>query len=137
MALRRIVVRIERVVLDAAVAEGRTPAELAELLKDALRDQLEDAWRDGPEEAWRHRPENARRDRPKSHQMQQRSPAHQLRERPSAHQWAPTSVDRLSASCEGPGLDAVALAASDAVGRAAALPARTRRESPGVSDGGL
>jgi hypothetical protein len=46
-------------------------------------------------------------------------------------------VDRLTASCEGLGLDAVAVAASDAVGRAAALPADTRRQSPVVSGGDL
>ncbi|MFF3328196.1 hypothetical protein ACFYWX_01325 [Streptomyces sp. NPDC002888] len=43
MAMRRtvrIALRIDRVVLDAGVAAGRSPAEITELLAAALRDRL-------------------------------------------------------------------------------------------------
>ncbi|WP_329280391.1 hypothetical protein [Streptomyces sp. NBC_01451] len=40
MTVRRIAVRIDRVVLDAGVAEGRSVAEIAEVLGSALREGL-------------------------------------------------------------------------------------------------
>ncbi|MFI6875338.1 hypothetical protein ACIBL6_18055 [Streptomyces sp. NPDC050400] len=40
MTVRRIVLRIERIVLDSAAAEGRSAAEVAEVVKAALQQGL-------------------------------------------------------------------------------------------------
>ncbi|XUL93974.1 hypothetical protein ACQ86D_51305 [Streptomyces galilaeus] len=103
MTVRRIAVRIDRVVLDAAVAAGRSAAEIAEVLGAALREGL--AGRQGG----------------------------------AAPNGAPTSLERLRVTAENGGLDAVARAASEAVGRAMANtagPTTTSASAHGTTRGG-
>jgi hypothetical protein len=105
MTVRRIAVRIDRVVLDAGVAEGRSAAEIAEVLGAALREGLA------------------------------------VRHGGVAPNSASTSLERLRVTTEHGGLDAVARAASEAVGRAVADaagsgPAATGASAHGTARGG-
>ncbi|MFJ1975556.1 hypothetical protein ACIO93_43985 [Streptomyces sp. NPDC087903] len=90
MAVRRVVLRIDQVVvdhlvLDSATAAGRSPARIAELLTQALRDRLAD----GAAAAFGTEPGRAA-----------------------------AVADRLSVTADGAGLDGIARATAAAVGRA-------------------
>ncbi|MCX5561527.1 hypothetical protein [Streptomyces sp. NBC_00038] len=110
MAVTRVVLRIDqvvvdRLVLDSATAAGRSPARIAELLTQALRDRLAD----GGTAAFGTEPGRA-------------------------------AAGRLSVTADGAGLDGIARAAAAAVGRAlsgdmGSGPA-PHRASPSANGGG-
>lgn len=94
MAVTRIVLRIDQVVVDSATAPGRSPARIAELLTQALRDRLAD----GGTAAFGTEPGRAA-----------------VANRATV---AATVAGRLSVTADGAGLDGIARATAAAVGRA-------------------